>query len=515
MPFSIMSWIVDHHTAALCVISLIIVGFASRLSKRKNVDGIPLPPGPTGLPFFGNILSVNSQEPWETYAAWSAQYGDLVYARFVNQDIVIINSEKIAKDLLEKRSSNYSDRPYLPSRLPFGFTHDFSLTPYGNEWRLARRLFHQGFRAEATSTFYPVQIRKTYQLLTNFLESPQNFATHLKTFPASVLMSATYDYETAPSGDPIVTVVDMVNRLGLEYMSPEQGWFLSVLPFLLHLPSWFPGATIKRKAILCAKYGVEMVETPLEYVQKSIAAGTAGPSFVSDLLRMREGQDSDRLADFDRALRHSSASAFLDGSETAVVLHPHVQVKARAEIDAVIGKNRLPDYSDQLSLPYIEAIIREIARWQPILPLAVPHAATDSDVYEGFYIPKGAMVMANVWAMSRNEAVYPRATEFIPERFLDDKGQLLDAEASTRFFGFGRRICPGRHFAHASLYIVIASTLALFEFSKTLDDQGREIDFVPTYTFGITRHADPFPCRIVPRPGVDAEKLAAVFGPVA
>jgi len=338
-------------------------------------------------------------------------------------------------------------------------------------------------------------------------------------------MSATYDYETAPNGDPIVTAADMVNHLGLEYMSPETGWFLSVLPFLLHLPSWFPGATIKRKAILCAKYGVEMVETPIEYVQKSIAAGTAGPSFVSDLLRMREGQDSDRLADFDRALRNSATTAFSGGSDTtntmllifvqAMILHPHVQVKARAEIDAVIGKNRLPDYSDQLSLPYIEAIIREVARWQPILPLVIPHAARESDVYEGLYIPKGATVMANVWAMSRNEAVYPRATEFIPERFLDDKGKLLDAEASTRVFGFGRRICPGRHFAHASLYIAIASTLALFEFSKTMDDQGREIDFVPTYTFEITRHADPFPCRIVPRPGVDAEKLAAVFGPVA
>ncbi|KAH7907192.1 cytochrome P450 [Hygrophoropsis aurantiaca] len=520
-----MSWIVDYHTAALCAISLAIVGLARRLSKRKHVDGIPLPPGPPGLPFFGNVLAFDSQKPWETYCAWGAQYGDVVYARFFGQDIVIISSEKKAKDLLERRSSNYSDRPYLPTRLPYGWTHNFSFTPYGNEWRFARKLFHQGFRAEAALGFRPMQIRKCNRLLTHLLETPEQFATHIGAFAASVAMSATYDYETLPVGDPIVAVVDKANHLGLEYMAPETTWFLNVFPFILHLPTWFPGATIKRKAILCAKYGVELVETPIEYVQKSIAAGTAGPSFVQDLLRMREGQDPDRLADFDRAMRQSSASAFSGGSETtstmlllfvqAMVLHPHVQVKARAEIDAVLGKQRLPDYDDQPSLPYVEAIIREVARWQPMVPLAVAHAATNSDVYDGFYIPKGATIIANVWAMSRNEAVYPRATEFIPDRFLDDKGQLLDAEASTITFGFGRRTCPGRHLASASLYIVIASILALFELSKTKDEQGRDIDFVPTYTFGVTRHADPFPCRFVPRAGVDAEKLAAMFDSVA
>ncbi|KAH7907191.1 cytochrome P450 [Hygrophoropsis aurantiaca] len=520
-----MSWIVDQHTAIFCSISLIVVGLASLLSKRKHVGGLPLPPGPAGLPFLGNILSIDSREPWETYAAWGAQYGDLVYTRLFNQDILVINSEKVAKDLLERRSSNYSDRPYLPARLPFGWSHNFAFTPYGNEWRLARRLFHQGFRAEASLAFRPVQIRKSYQLLSNFLESPQHFAAHLKTFSSSVAMSAIYDYETAPNDDPFVTIVEKTNNLGLQYMTPEMTLILNVLPFLLHLPTWFPWATIKRNAILCTKYGIEMVETPIEYVQKSIAAGIAGPSFVSDLLRSRERQGPDRLADFDEALKQSSASAFSGGSETtitmllifvqAMVLHPHVQVKARAEIDAVVGKHRLPDYSDRLSLPYIEAIIREVARWQPLAPLAVPHAATNSDVYEGFYIPKGATVIANVWAMSRNEALYPRATEFIPERFLDAKGQLLNAEALTIAFGFGRRSCPGRHFADASLYIVIASTLALFEFSKVKDDQGREIDFVPTYAVGLTRHPDPFPCRIVPRPGVDAEKLASMFDTVA
>lgn len=52
-----------------------------------------------------------------------------------------------------------------------------------------------------------------------------------------------------------------------------------------------------------------------------------------------------------------------------MVLHPAVQVKAQAELDAVIGSGRLPDYNDRPSLPYINAIVKEVLRWNPVAPL--------------------------------------------------------------------------------------------------------------------------------------------------
>ena len=47
----------------------------------------------------------------------------------------------------------------------------------------------------------------------------------------------------------------------------------------------------------------------------------------------------------------------------AMALHPEVQAKARAELDRVIGTNRLPDFDDEEDLPYITAIVREILRF--------------------------------------------------------------------------------------------------------------------------------------------------------
>ena len=124
--------------------------------------------------------------------------GDLIYTRLLGRDIIIINSEAVAKELLENRSSNYSDRPYLATkslRVPFnvislGSTNvivrgrcgrDFStiFMEYGDRWRLHRRFFHQTFRSGAVHRFMPLQHRKVCQLLRRLLDSPDRFPEHI------------------------------------------------------------------------------------------------------------------------------------------------------------------------------------------------------------------------------------------------------------------------------------------------------------------------------------------------
>jgi cytochrome P450 len=89
-----------------------------------------------------------------------------------------------------------------------------------------------------------------------------------------------------------------------------------------------------------------------------------------------------------------------------MVIYPEVQAKAQEDIDRVVGKDRLPDFDDRPELPYVEAILRETLRWHPVIPLslytlpqilklnltissALPHTTTTSDIYKGYFIPKG------------------------------------------------------------------------------------------------------------------------------
>lgn len=71
---------------------------------------------------------------------------------------------------------------------------------------------------------------------------------------------------------------------------------------------------------------------------------------------------------------------------------PEFQKKAQAEIYSVIGPERLPEYNDRESLPYIESLYREVLRWRPPGPLGVPHFTASDDVYKGYLIPKGRLL---------------------------------------------------------------------------------------------------------------------------
>ena len=52
-----------------------------------------------------------------------------------------------------------------------------------------------------------------------------------------------------------------------------------------------------------------------------------------------------------------------------MALYPEVQRAAHAEIDAVLGDSRLPDFSDEDKLPYLGAVLKEVLRWHPVVPL--------------------------------------------------------------------------------------------------------------------------------------------------
>ncbi|CAE7138980.1 unnamed protein product, partial [Rhizoctonia solani] len=100
----------------------------------------------------------------------------------------------------------------------------------------------------------------------------------------------------------------------------------------------------------------------------------------------------------------------------AMIFHPEAQTRAQEEIDRVIPKGRLPVMGDREHLPYTNRLIKEVLRWRPAVPTGIPHACFQDDIYRGYSIPKGAMVIANIWAMSRDEKVYPDPENFNPDR---------------------------------------------------------------------------------------------------
>lgn len=175
-----------------------------------------------------------------------------------------------------------------------------------------------------------------------------------------------------------------------------------------------------------------------------------------------------------------------------MMLYPDVQKRAQVEVDALITqKQRLPTIQDRNSLPYVEAVVKEVIRWAPPVPLGLSHFTAADDEYLGYFIPKKTTIIPNIWAMTHNEELYPDPFTFNPERFLpvEVTGKQPQRDPTQFIFGFGRRICPGQYLGDASMFIQIATTLATLDLSKPLDEHGREMEPEIGFTSSIVRCA--------------------------
>ena len=175
--------------------------------------------------------------------------------------------------------------------------------------------------------------------------------------------------------------------------------------------------------------------------------------------------------------------------------NPAVQAKAQAAVDeALEGQTRLPDFTEYKRLPYIDALVREILRWRPVAPVGVPHVASQDDIYNSYRIPKGATVLANLYAIAHDPLIYgPNPHLFDPARFLNADQTEISDDALTGYdvFGYGRRACPGSQSAVETIWAVVVSVLSAFHIE---DAAGMNLG---GYTSAMLIH--PYPFHIVPR----------------
>lgn len=138
--------------------------------------------------------------------------------------------------------------------------------------------------------------------------------------------------------------------------------------------------------------------------------------------------------------------------------------KAQAEIDDVVGKNRLVEESDLSRLPYLHCIINETLRMYPASPLLFPHESSKDCVVGGFRIPCGTTLLVNLWAIHYDPKIWEEPTKFKPERFQGLEGNRDGFKFMP--FGSGRRGCPGEGLATRVVGLALASLIQCFEWER-------------------------------------------------
>jgi len=202
-----------------------------------------------------------------------------------------------------------------------------------------------------------------------------------------------------------------------------------------------------------------------------------------------------------------------------MLLFPQAATKAQQEIDRVVGPDRLPTWEDEQDLPYVRALIKETLRWRPVNKFGMPHCTSEDDWYEGFFIPKGSVIMLNWWAIHFDPSIHAAPDNFEPERYLDkplpaaDYINVNDPYERDHFtYGAGRRVCPGVHVAERSLYINIVRTLWGFDITKEVDAQGNVIEPETGMVRGFLSVPKPFRASLSVRSGNREKVIREEYG---
>ncbi|KAI9933567.1 hypothetical protein ASPWEDRAFT_160022 [Aspergillus wentii DTO 134E9] len=445
---------------ALCVSCIL---FLRRWPKRT------LPPGPPPLPLLGNIHQTPSKDMWKTYKQWHDKYGPIISMQYGQKTVVSIGSFKVCKDLLDKRSTSYSSRPQLivANYMNRGLHSGFLL--YGERLKAHQALHAVILNPRVVKSYGYVQDIESRQLLHDILQSRgHGFQDIIHRYTYSAVFTLAYGKRFASVDDETILKVDEMAEAVAENLQKPSFLIVEAFPFLDRLP---------RLLAPWRRMGDHHYEETSQLFESLLQLGRSTSSWNWSKELSKSNDERDALSDTELAFvlgtlveGNSTADKILEFFIMACVLHQPEFHHAQREIDTVVGTDRLPDCSDAPDLPYVNAFIQEVVRWRPITPLGIPHALVKDDEYRGYHIPKGATIMANNWAMELDDELFPDASEFRPERWLQTPN------LPTAAFGFGKRSCPGQHLGRRSLFIVVSRLLWGFNIQHACDENGQKFE---------------------------------------
>ncbi|CAE6497824.1 unnamed protein product [Rhizoctonia solani] len=484
-----------------------------RLRSRR----LPLPPGPPSYPIIGQLLSMPRSSEGRAFMDMSVKLNsDIISYSFFGKTIIVLNSNKAAHDLLEKRSNIHSGRycaPMIASPNLMNMNEFLAFMDTNELWRKQRRAINSRLSKHAVVAFRASQELEVMRLLARLVEhkEPESSEFLNKEFyrtTSALFLQSVYGYELKSPDDPFFNDIMTLNSI-LSQASLPTAFLVNALPWLEFIPDWVPGTGWKTTAREWRAQKDRTVCDVYNWAKERVVSGADDGSIVS-LTYKEIRQMGSSEAEADEFCKNIASVLLTAGTETATLammwfvvamaLYPEVQERAQREIDEAVGSNRLPTMEDRVHLPYVERLLTEIVRWHPSAPFGVPHVCTEDNEYRGYRIPKGAIMIGHITAVVKDEQIYREADKFDPDRFLDPTVPPPQA------FGWGLRICPGQHFFREIFYFEVVMMLATLKIERYKDENGEEI--IPTEETTMNSAIAcpmPFKVKITPRSEHHAE----------
>ncbi|KAL3870432.1 hypothetical protein ACJMK2_038500 [Sinanodonta woodiana] len=436
-------------------------------------------PGPSNWPVFGCLFQLESDRHHFSFDRWAKKFGPIIRCKIASTNMYVISSTRLIKKAFAEKSYSdvLNDRPdTFYAKYIMDDSKGVLFGKYGPTLIRLRKIMHKGLKmyGEGVKQFESIAHTELDQL-TNRLSDlggqdfdPKPFISRSLASIIGILLTGSMVDES--DADLIWKYVNTANDMF--HMSTDV--ILYLFPFLRFMP-----VEVGRRYRRIMETKKELLDK-FFVLQKDTYVPGCERGLIDALFNI---QSQEKSVGDSQWLTDSQIKAFIQDIIDAglittrnflmcillVLLHHHECVdRMYEEIVDVVGLERSPSLKDRPNMPYTEAVILEALRYNTHVPLGLPHGAMEDVEFEGYKIPKGSMVIPNIWTAHHDPAIWGDPWVFRPDRFLDDNGELLPPEHTLRqslvIFGAGKRACVGETLAKSRIFLYLTTFIQKFDF---------------------------------------------------
>ncbi|WAR04909.1 CP17A-like protein [Mya arenaria] len=445
----------------LCVFGVLFVTLAAMVLGKSR--GGTCPPGPSGIPFFGQAFSLSVNSAHLQFSEWARQFGDIFMFSMFGTKVVVLNSPDLIKKAFagKELALKLSDRP--PSFIGHYVANGYKDILFRRYDELCSKFKALTLKAMYTvrdenQDFESIQMAEINDYVRNIADNDGDFTG-----------------KRLEDDDPALQAIASFDEVGNELINPAVHLVFKVAPWIRYLPGYY--GNLYRK-VMTSKESLrnDLVNTLKSQLQDDSV------SLLAELFKLQTTETwltDDHVLGVVMDLINTStltSRGVLSGILFLLVHHQQVQTRIRQEIDDVIGQEKQPTADDMYRMPFTYACILETLRYQSHLALTATHTNAEENIeIEGFR----------------------------PTRFLQEDGSLLTETSELRHsyfmpFGVGFRSCMGVKTAYSRMFLFVTALLRNHELlppsSGSLPSSDPR-ELAP----GTVLQAPDFTCRVVSR----------------
>ncbi|KAK3432354.1 hypothetical protein EUGRSUZ_E04245 [Eucalyptus grandis] len=448
-----------------------------------------LPPSPPGLPILGH-LHLLKEPVHRTLHSLTERYGDVLLLKFGVRKVLVTSNPSVAEECFTRNDIIFANRPdtLAGKHLNYNST-TIGFISYGDHWRNLRRLLtlemlsstriamlsdvrHDEARLLLKGLFHESnQWWKKVEMRSKFRELSFNIVMR-------TIVGKRY-YGKDPTGEEAAEFRGIMQEALELNGSANLGDYLPIF-------QWVDFQGVEKRMIGLKRKLDGFCQNLIDEIRGMRKESTGKERNTRTLIDvMLSLQEKEPEFYTDQTLKGVILALFVAGTDTTsatlewamslLINNPDTLKKAQVEIEANIEQDRLITEHDLPNLNYLQAIVNETLRLFPPAPLLLPHESSSDCNVLGYHVPRGTMLLVNLWNIHRDPKLWEEPTRFIPERFGNRGDQREEKIDNFKFlpFGAGRRACPGANMARRVIELGLGALIQCFEWKR---DGEEEID---------------------------------------